>query len=62
MMHLHHIRADSEFVIIQRFEPGDNKIVWDGRTDKGTQAASGVYFIRIETRLGAKVARAVMLK
>ena len=37
-------------------------LVWDGRTDRGTSAASGVYFIRIETRLGAKVARAVLLK
>jgi hypothetical protein len=46
----------------ERFEPGDNKIVWDGRTDKGTQAASGVYFIRFETPVGAHVARAVMLK
>jgi predicted outer membrane repeat protein len=46
----------------ERFEPGDNKLVWNGRTDQGTSAASGVYFIRIETRLGAKVARAVLLK
>jgi predicted outer membrane repeat protein len=46
----------------ERFEPGDNRIVWNGRTDQGTSAASGVYFIRIENRLGAKVARAVLLK
>ncbi len=51
------VLADNE-----RFEPGDNRIVWDGRTDQGTPAASGVYFIRVETRLGAKVARAVLLK
>ena len=46
----------------QRFGPGENRLTWDGRTDQGTTAASGVYFIRIETRLGAKVARAVLLK
>jgi hypothetical protein len=46
----------------ERFEPGDNRLIWNGRTDRGTQAASGVYFIRIETCLGAKVARAVLLK
>jgi len=46
----------------ERFDPGDNRLIWDGRTDQGTPAASGVYFIRIETRLGAKVARAVLLK
>ena len=44
------------------FDPGDNRLIWDGRTDKGSPAASGVYFIRIETPLGARVARAVLLK
>ena len=46
----------------ERFEPGTNRLVWDGRTDQGTLAASCVYFIRVETPLGAKVARAGMLK
>ena len=46
----------------ERFEPGDNRIIWNGRTDRGTPAASGVYFIRVETPLGAKIARAVLLK
>jgi hypothetical protein len=46
----------------QLFGPGDNRLIWDGRTDQGSRAASGVYFVRVETRLGGKVARAVMLK
>ena len=46
----------------QRFGPGDNRLVWDGRTERGTTAASGIYFIRLETQLGARVARAVLLK
>jgi hypothetical protein len=44
------------------FEQGDNEIVWDGRTDRGMMVASGLYFIRLETQVGAKVARAVLLK
>jgi hypothetical protein len=46
----------------EQFEPGENRLVWDGRTDRGSTAASSVYFIRIETRVGTKVARAVLLK
>jgi hypothetical protein len=46
----------------KRFEAGDNRLVWDGRDDRGTPVASGVYFVRLETRLGTKVARAVLLK
>jgi hypothetical protein len=29
-------------------EPGDHTVVWDGKTDAGTRAASGVYFARLE--------------
>jgi predicted outer membrane repeat protein len=44
------------------FEPGDNRLVWNGRNDRGSVVASGVYFVRITTQVGAKVARAVLLK
>jgi hypothetical protein len=44
------------------FGPGDNHLTWDGRTEQGSPAASGVYFIRLKTRLGAKITRAVLLK
>jgi hypothetical protein len=44
------------------FGPGDHQLTWDGRTDQGSPAASGVYFIRLKTRLGAKMTRAVLLK
>ena len=46
----------------EQFESGENWLVWDGRTDRGSATASGVYFVRIETRVGTKVARAVLLK
>jgi hypothetical protein len=51
------VLADGEL-----FDAGDNRLVWDGMTDAGTPASSGVYFIRVETPVGAKVARAVLLK
>lgn len=35
---------------------------WDGRADDGTLAASGVYYVRIATRLGAESARAVLVR
>ena len=46
----------------KRFNTGENRITWDGRSDCGTTVASGVYFIRVKTKLGVKVARAVMLR
>ena len=44
------------------FPAGDNRLVWDGRNDSGSPAASGVYFVRIETRAGVETVRAVLLK
>jgi len=46
----------------RRFGSGDNYLSWEGRNDQGAPVASGVYFIRVKTRLGTKVARAVLLK
>jgi hypothetical protein len=46
----------------QTFGAGDNNLTWDGRDDRGSLVASGVYFVRLETRLGAEVKRAVLLK
>jgi predicted nucleotidyltransferase len=42
--------------------PGDVRLTWDGMTDHGLMAGSGVYFIRVETHLGSKTTRAVLLK
>ena len=44
------------------FDAGDNRVTWDGRNDRGSLVASGVYFVRLETPLGVKVSRAVALK
>jgi len=44
------------------FGPGVQEIRWHGRNDNGQAVASGVYFIRVSTPVGERVARAVLLK
>lgn len=39
-------------------EPGAHSLVWDGRTDSGERAASGVYFVRLESFDGSKTEEA----
>jgi len=39
-------------------EPGEHVTVWDGTTDTGRRAASGVYFVRMETAGDAGAFRA----
>jgi len=47
-------------------EPGEHAVTWDGTTDAGTHAASGVYFVRMEGTgsVGSftEVRKVVMLK
>jgi hypothetical protein len=44
------------------FPEGDNSIRWDGRNANGRPVSSGVYLVRIRTRAGDLVARAVLLE
>jgi hypothetical protein len=46
----------------RHFGPGDNLLTWDGLDDRGSPVASGVYFVRLETRVGVQTRRAVLLK
>ncbi len=39
-------------------EQGEYSLVWDGRTDSGERAASGVYFVRLESFDGSKMEEA----
>jgi flagellar hook assembly protein FlgD len=44
--------------------PGEHVAVWDGTTDSGGRAASGVYFVRLEAdggRGASAVARKLVL-
>jgi hypothetical protein len=36
-------------LVDRNIEPGEHKVIWDGTTDVGQRAASGVYFVRMET-------------
>ena len=42
--------------------PGPNEVTWDGTTDAGTRAASGVYFVRLTTETTEATGRLVLLK
>lgn len=46
----------------ERFPSGENRISWDGRTETGGMAASGIYFIRVRSAAGMQAKRAVLLK
>ncbi|MCZ6766885.1 MAG: M1 family aminopeptidase, partial [bacterium] len=42
--------------------PQFHQISWDGRNDSGQDVASGVYFVRVETRQAVDVRKAILLK
>jgi hypothetical protein len=42
--------------------PGEQQVVWDGRDDAGGDAPSGLYFVRLATRGGARSARLLWLR
>lgn len=42
--------------------PGRHEVVWDGQTDEGGQAASGVYFARMVSDGGSDAAKLLLLK
>jgi len=41
-------------------EPGAHHVVWDGNDDAGREAASGVYFCRLESETPGRAARVVL--
>ncbi len=43
-------------------EPGAYEAVWDGRTDGGAQAASGVYLYRMEAASFSATRQMTLLK
>lgn len=46
----------------QTFAAGENALRWDGRNGAGQSVASGVYLVRVETPIGRRVTRAVLLE
>jgi hypothetical protein len=41
---------------------GEHSLVWDGKTDFGKGASSGVYFIRLQTDRGVDTRRGLLIK
>jgi hypothetical protein len=41
---------------------GDHRIAWDGRDDRGAEAAGGIYLCRLETEGEARTAKLVLLR
>ena len=44
------------------FAAGANALAWDGTDERGMPLGSGVYFVRLRTRVGDSVTRAVLFK
>jgi hypothetical protein len=42
--------------------PGRYELAWDGRDSSGRRAATGVYFVRLETAEGSEVKRMVLMR
>jgi len=42
--------------------PGEYRVVWDGRDQKGAEVASGVYFYRLTWNGSSETRRMVLLK
>lgn len=42
--------------------PGESELQWNGMNDSGQPVSSGVYLVRVSTRIGVRVSRAVLLK
>jgi hypothetical protein len=43
-------------------EAGQHKVVWNGESEQGIKASSGVYFYRMETKTGSEVKKMLLLK
>ncbi|MCB5230878.1 MAG: FlgD immunoglobulin-like domain containing protein, partial [Candidatus Cloacimonas sp.] len=41
---------------------GDHKVVWDGKTDSGKSATSGIYFYQMTTPNYSKIHKMMLLK
>jgi hypothetical protein len=49
-------------LVARLFSTGEHSVAWDGRDDRGAEAASGVYFYRLDCSLGAITRKMLFLK
>jgi len=41
---------------------GEHSLEWDGKSDAGSQVASGVYFVKLESESGLHVQKLMLLR
>jgi flagellar hook assembly protein FlgD len=51
-----------ELVDEQRRAAGEHAVLWDGRDGSGRAAASGVYFVRVESGQYVKVGKLALVR
>jgi flagellar hook assembly protein FlgD len=49
-------------LIDSEYEPGNHRVVWNGRTDKGEQVSSGIYLYTLRSGDKTYTRKMVMLK
>lgn len=60
---IHDLRGRLVRTLVQgKDQPGAHRVTWDGKYDSGAQAASGIYFCRLDAAGGAHVRKLVLLK
>jgi len=42
--------------------PGNHKVIWDGKDEKGREVASGIYFYQLKTEDYTSTKKMVLLK
>jgi len=54
-------RAVATIVAGTWLEAGDHEFAWDGRTNDGRRAPSGIYFVQLKTNVTERVVKLVVL-
>ncbi|MCB9087626.1 MAG: T9SS type A sorting domain-containing protein [Calditrichae bacterium] len=49
-------------LVDRKFEPGYHQVNWDGRNDSDQQLASGIYFLRLESKRFVKTRKMILLR
>jgi hypothetical protein len=49
-------------LVSEVYAPGPHRVVWDGKNDRGQQAASGVYFMQLRTDQTTMVKKLLLVK
>jgi hypothetical protein len=62
-LRIYDVRGRRQATLVnQEMGPGVYRIRWSGKSDDGRDLSSGVYFARVETRMGSDAVRVMMIK